>query len=235
MKHLIISLMILAVFPLHAQEPDAKTVHSYFNEVALGAEFGDADASIRKWESDMRIFLRGDWPDFLRTELDVVIADLNTLIDHIDIRVVSSKSESNFIIFVGDPHEYVERVEPSAAPYVEQNYGMFWVYWEKDVIYQGSMYVDPIRADTEAWQKHLLREELTQSLGLMQDSKKYDDSIFYQNRSYTTSYSELDKRLIQTLYHPQIKAGMKTTEVDSTLDDLMKKPGLMQKLFSRFK
>ena len=42
------------------------------------------------------------------------------------------------------------------------------------------MYVDIFRAN-EQGQLHLLREELTQSLGLGQDSEKYLNSIFQCN------------------------------------------------------
>ena len=50
-------------------------------------------------------------------------------------------------------------------------------------------------------QKHLLREELTQSLGLRNDSYTYPESIFYSNWTNTTEYTELDKSLIDMLYN----------------------------------
>jgi hypothetical protein len=46
----------------------------------------------------------------------------------------------------------------------------------------------------------LLREELTQSLGLGNDSNKYPDSIFYQDWSTVTSYSKLDIEIIKQHY-----------------------------------
>ena len=64
------------------------------------------------------------------------------------------------------------------------------------------MYVDMIRTkENQKAQKHLLREELTQSLGLCNDSWKYDNSIFYQGWTTTNQYSEMDKRLIDMLYN----------------------------------
>ena len=70
----------------------------------------------------------------------------------------------------------------------------------------GSFYVDVVRCNwfptNEAivFKKNLLREELTQSLGLFNDSMKYPDSIFYQVWSETTEYSELDKEVIRRHY-----------------------------------
>ena len=64
------------------------------------------------------------------------------------------------------------------------------------------MYVDLERTgDNFEAQKHLLREELTQSLGLFNDSWKYPESIFYQGWSTVTEYSDMDKRLIDMLYN----------------------------------
>jgi hypothetical protein len=43
-------------------------------------------------------------------------------------------------------------------------------------------------------------KELTQSLGLLNESWKYPESIFYQGWTTTTSFSKIDKRLIDLLY-----------------------------------
>jgi hypothetical protein len=63
------------------------------------------------------------------------------------------------------------------------------------------MYVDLYRANEIDEQKHLLREELTQSLGLVNDSWKYKNSIFYQGWTTTTEYSDIDRELIDILYN----------------------------------
>jgi hypothetical protein len=60
--------------------------------------------------------------------------------------------------------------------------------------------MDKLDGDVEA-QKSVLREELTQSLGLCNDSWEYPNSIFYQGWSTNTEYSDLDKEIIQMLYN----------------------------------
>ena len=49
--------------------------------------------------------------------------------------------------------------------------------------------------------KHLLREEVTQSLGLFNDSWSYSNSIFYQGWTEVTEFSDLDKKIISKLYN----------------------------------
>jgi hypothetical protein len=67
---------------------------------------------------------------------------------------------------------------------------------------KGYCFVDMIKTgnDTEA-QRSILREEITQSLGLCNDSWKYKNSVFYQGWGTVTEYSDLDKEIIQMLYN----------------------------------
>ena len=82
------------------------------------------------------------------------------------------------------------------------------------------MYVDIFRAN-EQGQLHLLREELTQSLGLGQDSERYLNSIFQINWTTTSSYSQIDKDIIRLLYHPNMKVGLNENKVDVLLRSIL--------------
>jgi|TARA_B110000881_G_C18446723_1_gene448858 hypothetical protein len=82
------------------------------------------------------------------------------------------------------------------------------------------MYVDIFRANEQA-QWHLLREELTQSLGLAQDSERYLNSIFQINWTIISSYSQIDKDIIRLLYHPNMKVGLNENEVDLLLRSIL--------------
>jgi len=62
---------------------------------------------------------------------------------------------------------------------------------------------------------HLIREELTQSLGLMDDSYAYPDSIFYQEWTATQEYSDIDRKLIEMLYLEETRPGMSREQVES--------------------
>lgn len=87
--------------------------------------------------------------------------------------------------------------------------GMFWVYWQNgSTIFKGHMYVDIQRTVELSCQKHLLREELTQALGLMQDSFSYEQSIFYQDWTCGNEFADVDERVIAYHLHPDMKPGM---------------------------
>lgn len=83
------------------------------------------------------------------------------------------------------------------------------------------MYVDTNRPAQRS-QLHLLREELTQALGMAKDSDLYPNSIFNSNYSVdVTMYSDLDKAVIQMLYHPQMDVGLNEQQVDPILRDIV--------------
>jgi len=215
---IVFTLLISAcsTLPYSAETPPTKTdttndsaqVVSYFNEVAFGSEFGSSNNRLRKWQEDVKIYVAGDSPAYLAFELSRIIKELNELIQEVKLYRVDSRDEANYVIYLGKAKGY-EQIEPHAKSKTKDNWGLFWVYWNSDnTIHRGSMYVDTHRTESVNAQKHLLREELTQSLGLMNDSYRYKDSIFFQKWSYTNEFSAIDKRLIQLLYHPEVKAGM---------------------------
>ena len=194
--------------------PQLNSVHQYFIDVAFGNEFGGGYSSIRKWSSNIKLFVPETKYDYLNEELDAIIDELNSLLGEIQIERVTDVNEANYIVYFGNQNTYVNTYEPNAAGLVESNWGVFYIYWDSNwSINRGSMYVDIIRTLDLDCQKHLLREELTQSLGLMNDTFDYPGSIFYQNWTCGTNYAEIDRRLIEILYDPEILPGMLKQEV----------------------
>jgi hypothetical protein len=182
--------------PTKEFSPEAK---EYFKKVAYGNEFNSGNTSLKKWSQDVKIYVVGDKRDYLMSELGDIVSELNGLISTINITIVSNKSDANLIVLFGSAQEYNE-FESNSVGYTDQNQGLFIVYGREELTY-ATMYVDIERTSTNDGQKHLLREELTQSLGLCNDSYDYPESIFYQGWTETTEYAEIDKELIQMLYN----------------------------------
>lgn len=203
---------------------EQQTAIFYFKEIALGLEFGDAPRVTRKWTNDMKIFVGGNPSQELNQEFESILNDLNQLFQqsNFSISTVSDSSSSNAYLFFGSHTEFAERV-PAAENNVEQNYGLFYIWWNgNNELYRMATYVDMYRTESETVRKHLLREELTQSLGLARDSDRFSDSIY--NSSYdvkVTQYSKVDKQIIQLLYHPEIETGLNESEVDNKLKEII--------------
>jgi len=232
LKTLILSLIV--IFSFTACVPTASTqrlnpqlskfelnVISYFKDIVLGSEFGDVSSVVRKWNTDIKVFVNGSPSAELTTELEGIISELNSLTGNsLQIQRVTTKETANFVIFLGNARDYTNQY-PEVTSLVDANLGLFWLNWNgSQEIYKGHMYVDLNRTNLSQ-QKHLLREELTQSLGLMNDSFEYPDSIFQQNPTTVTQFSKIDEELIKLLYNPQIVVGSTDSQVQSVLTRIL--------------
>jgi len=217
-NYLLICLLCLFSACAEPQNKDEKM--AYFFEIALQEEYGEGGV-IRKWEEDILVYAFPNMPTYLLEELDKVIQELNQIIPPkaLKIKKVNKKSKANVLIFCGDVERYVEEIEPLAHLYLSDNYALFYVHFDKNnTIYKASIFINTEEVKQDYIQKHLLREEFTQALGLFNDSELYPESVFYQKWSSVTSYSNLDKYLIQTLYNKKIKSGMTLEELKKVLD-----------------
>jgi hypothetical protein len=180
----------------------------YFTEIVLGAEFGDEAPVIKKWTKNIRIKVGGEPTEEDLQTINNIVGDLNGLIAGIKIKLVD-KNENLVIAF--SPKSEFSAIDPN---YVPPNYGFFWALWHDDnfVIHDASILISSAEV-TQQERSHLIREELTQSLGLMNGSDKYNDSIFFQEWTEVTDFSEIDKAVIKLLYLNTIKPGMSKEQV----------------------
>jgi len=95
--------------------------------------------------------------------------------------------------------------------------GFFWAWWDDSGALYRARILIATDGITQEERSHLIREELTQSLGMMNDSYEYKDSIFYQEWTDTGSYTEIDRAVIRILYDPRIEPGMTMDEVDGVI------------------
>jgi len=196
-------------------------VIDYFKEISLGFEFGEASKITRRWQQDMRIYIGGDPGSELLNEFKRIKTEINTLVST-DFRIeeVNDSLAANYYMFFGSKNQF-DKIYPEHRDLTEDNWGLFSMSWgASQNLSKGRMYVDTERANMVE-QKHLLREEFTQSLGLARDSETYPESIFQSSWTTTNEYSELDKDLIRLLYHPLMRSGLNDFQVEELLIDIL--------------
>ena len=168
----------------------------YFDEVAMGTEDGRRYDHITRYTTDVKIYMEGHQPQYIVDELNSIVSELNGIINTVDVQVTNSKSDANMVISIGSLDK------------IKNEYPVF-----KNTIYQNAnagfsigmnysnvfLNTNNIRSVQHA--KHVLREELTQAMGLMNDSYKYPESVFYQGVSEVTEYAPIDRELIDILYN----------------------------------
>ena len=190
----------------NSSEPYSEEVIDYFLEIAMGSEFGGNGELVHKWVGDVSIQVHGNPTDFDLDNLNQIIGEINDLQDGINLSIVEQNGEINIYFSSKEDFKQVE------SNYVEGNDGYFSTYWDGNgVIYFANVFV--LDSQAEVYRNHLLREELTQCLGLMKDADWYPDSMFYSGWTSITEFSEYDELLISMLYRNDILSNMNESEV----------------------
>lgn len=183
--------------------------NEYFFEIALGTEFGGGADRINKWNGPIRVSMTGQAEETDRSALMQVLEDLNAIVPHLDIRM-GEQAPNLFIQII--PHKaFIRHTYLSNA---DENLGLF--FYDADdhgIIRKAEVLIASDMAPGE--RSHLLREELTQALGLGQDSWRYPNSIFYQGWTAVQRYSPMDARILQMLYDPDVKPNMSRAEAEA--------------------
>jgi hypothetical protein len=182
----------------------------YFIGVALGFEYGSASKVVRRWNEPIRFRVNGSPDGADLATLAQVVAEINALTSLVD-----------FVEVDEDPLVEIHFAPVSSFPgilpsYVPGNIGYFSVWF--DGAHHFTRAVVLIANDRErAVRDHLIREEVTQILGLGRDSELYPESIFYQPWSLVASYAPIDRALIEMLYRPEVLPGMDEARVGAVL------------------
>jgi hypothetical protein len=187
-----------------------QAILDYFSEIALKREYGgnDFDGVVCRWEQPIKVEISGNYTqddyDWLSDHIDW----LNNLGCLPDISVV--KSGGNFKVHFNKLAEL-----PDLIPdYVEGNWGFISLYWnESGQITESTMGI-ATDVTNQIQRNHLILEEFTQGLGLLNDSRLYQDSIFQMDWTEIQALSPLDELVVRLLYAPVVQAGMKSNVQD---------------------
>jgi len=183
----------------------------YFFEIAFGTEYGASQALLHKWTNNIRIKVNGTPTSADLDTLNQVVTELNSLVNSISLHIVDQNP--NIDIHFTTMDQFASII-PS---YVQGNMGYFSVWWnEIGAIYYASVLISS-EGLSQQERSHLIREELTQSLGIMKDSNRYKDSIFFQGWTNTINYTSIDRAIISLLYDSLIKPNMTKDQVRKVL------------------
>lgn len=192
----------------------SKATLAYFFKIALGAEYGDDVKVVVKWSQPVvTVRLEGKPDAPARTCLKRVIADFNELSATTDLRLTTDPA-ADVRMYFGAVSRFAA-IEPS---YVPGNDGFFTVAWGGDHTISNGTVLIRTTGIGERVRCHLIREELTQSTGLMRDANDHPDSVFYGRYwAMPTKYSALDKKLIALLYGGALQPGYTRKDITAAV------------------
>lgn len=188
-----------------------------FAAVAFGSEYRGG-ARLVSWNRPITIRLMGSVSSEDEGIVREVIADLDALLLDTEIRLV--EREERIQMAFTDRAGFV-RNAPDRA---HDNAGYFYIRWhpKSHFAQRGKILV---RADLPlVLRRHVVREEITQSLGLMRDIDA-KDSVLAQSGARLTRYTPLDEAVIRLWEALRPLAGEERATVVRSLERLMRQKG----------
>lgn len=175
----------------------------YFYEVTFYREFRKGSVPLFYWKRDVKVRLNDEYTQADSLELVRIVRELNELIDGIEIQIVEENPnlEIHYLKLL-DFYQF-PGYRPGNRGFFSIKRGLFGLFP------RGYILIDKNQPERR---NHLLREELTQSLGLMNDSWEYPESIFYHGWTNTTEFADNDRKLIQLLYNYNLPYAIKSEE-----------------------
>ncbi|MGI2131907.1 DUF2927 domain-containing protein [Shewanella baltica] len=197
-----------------------------FSEIALKNEYDVAKHRVRKWRIPVRVFVEHQVGDrALHTQLvRMHLAHLAEITGH-DIQLVDTLLDANLhLVFTRQSQwesEVMRLMGPSSAKNVHGSVCMAkFALNAKSEIERAWVIIPVDQAQMHGKLVACVVEEITQVLGLPNDSEKVFPSIF-NDKTPQDLLTGLDFILLKLLYNPSIRAGMTAAEVKAPLQILL--------------
>lgn len=185
-----------------------------FLKIILENEFHKTDKKCKKWVDDIIIYTYFEKYSLeLDKELNNIIKDINNLSQTIKLSRTDNLNKANLRVYLSSRKNFQRIIPSNYEDLITTNYGLGIIFYNKKyIIHKADVYVDTERTVNIKCQKHLLREEITQILGMVNDIQ-IPESIFNQKWECTTKYNKFDKLIIYFFLSKEIKPGMDEKEI----------------------
>jgi len=221
----------------HWQRPNY--IVDSFIEIALKNEYSKVVSPLRKWQQPIYYFIEHRTADEqLHTKItNLHLAHLSN-ITGLKIIPTDNADKANLTIIFSTEKQLTQELKSDFKLLDEQQILKFsrqsvclanFATNTDNSIHKAIVIIPVDRARAHAKLLSCVVEELTQVLGLPNDSDNVFPSIF-NDKSHNDYLSGLDYLLLSLLYHPQIKAGMIQKKVKPILRSIIESPKFKQQI-----
>ncbi|HHY75028.1 MAG TPA: DUF2927 domain-containing protein [Bacillus bacterium] len=189
---------------------------NYFIEIATGSSTN----KLKRWDDKMRITVLGDPTVADLATIKSTANEINQLINEDKISVVAQNENPNVELYFIRLNDFEYRFseandEDYGQLYVWNQEGLAKNYFKNELNKAVILIAENELNQTE--RDYFIRKKITQSLGLLHESWKYENSIFYQNDDKPKTLTDLDKQLIKILYYQRLQPGMDAKTIKKEL------------------
>lgn len=205
---------------------DEKYIERSFYEIALQNEYNTKQTRVRKWQKPLAIYIHHEVGD-QALHLRLVKMHLTHLSDitGLPISYVTTKSQANINIFLtrsNHVNQIISReISPKAVKQLRDSVCLANIRTNKNSEITKAIVIIPVdRARMHGKLVSCIVEELSQILGLPNDSKTIYPTIFSDKNIYKL-LTGLDYLLLKLLYSPEIKTGMTKSELKPVIHKIL--------------
>ena len=207
------------------QKYSVEVINYFYETVFFQDQVGRKD-TLYKWRKDIYFWIDGEFYPNDITNVENTITKLDSLQLPINMYLVTDSSLANIFVCFGDYH-YLERkmglnnYEPFVgigrltdySPYVESAI--------IGIASDAKRYKRISETDSIILRQSILLEEITQCLGIIGDSWRYPNSIFFEGENYMSSLSIIDKCVVQLLYETSIPTRYSRQQFEKEFRDVL--------------
>ena len=196
---------------------DVEDVIVWFNEVCLDAELvnsGDATL-LQKWTVPIRYSLHGTYTEEDLATLNSFAHWLNTIEGFPGIAEAGADEPANLQIHFCTP---LEMTELMGSQFTNMDGSVTFWYNMDNEIYDAIICC--LNSLGQTLRNSVILEELYNGLGPIQDTSLRPDSLIYAEFSEPQELSEIDKLILQLLYHPDMECGMDSVQCEEVIRKL---------------
>ena len=191
------------LLPLLTALAAAADLKAHVIGVLTSNEFGARRSHTVRWTHSPTLAIIGG-SDAHHALAGTIIADLSAAIAPLSITLIEDSADADIRLYFAPAEALPALAQDEGFSFVPGNDGMFWTWWDRSSsLTDAVILINDSHAAESAWMRHLLLEELTQSLGLMNDSPHFPQSVFYETATASGSATvlpPLDLHTIALLY-----------------------------------
>jgi hypothetical protein len=218
---------LMAAVPARAAPPTPDEVANAYSDeeiidgfmrTVFGAEGNQTARTdiVHKFTGPVRVLVVSTATEDRTAQIGKFIGTLNKVVDNLNIRLVKRQSDANMVVFLVDRSRYQAVIRETLPKgfdtrFIESSHCSGVTGGKRDGTLESAYIYIPT---TEGWRqtRHCMVEEITQSLGPVNDDWTLPNSI-YNDYSDVPGLGVFDWFILNTLYDRRIRPGMTPDEV----------------------
>jgi hypothetical protein len=175
-----------------------------FYEAAFRGEYGDTGrATTVRWTQPITIYIKGDYTRGDVATVSMLLYDLSCNVQNLPQLSLTTKPEGANVTMSFVPYE---KMDEAVTGYEEGNVGFVWVNYDNYDLTSAEIAISSTNTSQKT-RSAVIREEIVNMLGLLNDITCTRKSIICQDGKTVTDLSSIDYEMLNLLYGPLMPPG----------------------------